>query len=327
MKKDSCSICGQTVARVAASAAIITCHKCRRASPAQRKASPTNYIPPSKRGTCADCGEVMWRGRGSRPQGKAVCLTCRRNRNPPSERPSGCETCGALKPSSRHRYCDACKKHGMEATARRNERDRQAPGPYGRERRRALLLLWKKQGRRCTYCGGACESVDHITPLALGGTNYEGNLAPCCIECNRKKMDNLLSAWRYGIRVRKWRTHVVVTPKPPRPKRQPRPKPVVTMNACTICSAPTPNAKRCSDECRAEWNRRINRDAYRRRMGLPVIPDQPTPGWLAWQVELQHSAMDTNTNNSGPASYPSLLEATQCAPDTDTLSSPYAQAS
>jgi len=70
-----------------------------------------------------------------------------------------------------------------------------APGLTARQRRN-LLHLWQRRGRSCSYCGGAAESVDHVVPVALGGTNYEGNLAPACLRCNARKNDSLLIQWR-----------------------------------------------------------------------------------------------------------------------------------
>lgn len=34
----------------------------------------------TKRGTCAACGAVMWRGSTSLPQGEAMCRPCRKIR-------------------------------------------------------------------------------------------------------------------------------------------------------------------------------------------------------------------------------------------------------
>lgn len=39
----------------------------------------------------------------------------------------------------------------------------------------------------CVHCGGPAEHVDHILPLALGGTDARTNLQPSCQTCNLKK--------------------------------------------------------------------------------------------------------------------------------------------
>ena len=43
----------------------------------------------------------------------------------------------------------------------------------------------------CHYCGKKFPSklltMDHIVPLARGGTSTQGNIVPACRECNRDK--------------------------------------------------------------------------------------------------------------------------------------------
>jgi 5-methylcytosine-specific restriction endonuclease McrA len=50
-------------------------------------------------------------------------------------------------------------------------------------------------GRRCVYCGSPLDfenaTLDHVHPLAKGGTHYPGNLVLACARCNRLKSDML----------------------------------------------------------------------------------------------------------------------------------------
>lgn len=39
----------------------------------------------------------------------------------------------------------------------------------------------------CCYCGCGSEHLDHIHPVALGGTQTWDNLTAACAECNRAK--------------------------------------------------------------------------------------------------------------------------------------------
>ncbi len=43
----------------------------------------------------------------------------------------------------------------------------------------------------CHYCGKKFKSseltMDHVTPLARGGTSTKGNCVPACLGCNRDK--------------------------------------------------------------------------------------------------------------------------------------------
>lgn len=47
--------------------------------------------------------------------------------------------------------------------------------------------FWAK---RCVVCGSDYKiCIDHVEPLAKGGTNDPGNLQPLCEPCNLKKKD------------------------------------------------------------------------------------------------------------------------------------------
>ena len=51
----------------------------------------------------------------------------------------------------------------------------------------------------CYYCGKKTPAkeltMDHIVPLARGGTSSKGNLAACCKECNNLKKTLLPIEW------------------------------------------------------------------------------------------------------------------------------------
>lgn len=42
-------------------------------------------------------------------------------------------------------------------------------------------------GNKCWMCGGEAGSVDHVKPLAKGGSHLAANLRPACIPCNMRK--------------------------------------------------------------------------------------------------------------------------------------------
>lgn len=50
-------------------------------------------------------------------------------------------------------------------------------------------------GHRCVYCGACLDAenatLDHVIPLARGGTHNAGNLVLACCRCNRLKADQL----------------------------------------------------------------------------------------------------------------------------------------
>ncbi|WP_082867003.1 HNH endonuclease signature motif containing protein [Paenibacillus elgii] len=39
----------------------------------------------------------------------------------------------------------------------------------------------------CFHCGGFGDTIDHIVPVSMGGTNYYKNLICSCKECNSKR--------------------------------------------------------------------------------------------------------------------------------------------
>ena len=64
------------------------------------------------------------------------------------------------------------------------------------EHKRAFKLAAMRDcGRRCVYCGSPLEyaraTLDHVHPLAKGGTHSPGNVVSACPPCNRLKADML----------------------------------------------------------------------------------------------------------------------------------------
>lgn len=57
--------------------------------------------------------------------------------------------------------------------------------------------IFKRDGFSCQYCGAsppaAVLEVDHIDPVANGGSSLQDNLVTACFNCNRGKSDRLLS--------------------------------------------------------------------------------------------------------------------------------------
>lgn len=167
-------------------------------------------MPSVKTLTCNLCGRPMWAGRGSNAQGEARCHECRRQQPSPYRRldARSCLACATTFYSRRaaQKFCGiTCSnkyygarrqvRAGDDAHQRRCERASAAPGLSAANRSR-LLRRWMRQGRACIYCGAPANTVDHVVPLVRGGTNFEGNLAPCCKACNSSKAGRLLIGWR-----------------------------------------------------------------------------------------------------------------------------------
>jgi 5-methylcytosine-specific restriction endonuclease McrA len=69
--------------------------------------------------------------------------------------------------------------------------------------RHVKVEVWQRDKYRCRYCRRPVQTpsesaptdtwatVDHVTPLARGGTNAKGNLVTACLPCNQEKADGL----------------------------------------------------------------------------------------------------------------------------------------
>jgi hypothetical protein len=57
--------------------------------------------------------------------------------------------------------------------------------------KRLRFEIFRRDGFRCTYCGAVPEEtelhVDHVVPVALGGTDIPENLTTACEDCNAGK--------------------------------------------------------------------------------------------------------------------------------------------
>ena len=88
--------------------------------------------------------------------------------------------------------CEACMAGSREKM--RSPQPPQRPRPRSGVAPRLRFQILKRDGFRCTYCGlraddGAVLHVDHIIPVALGGTDDPENLTTSCDECNLGKSD------------------------------------------------------------------------------------------------------------------------------------------
>lgn len=90
-----------------------------------------------------------------------------------------CGSCGAVFNDLKFKLCPFC---GEELYTR-----------YGRQPipRKLRHEVFKRDGYRCRECGSSKDEtsleIDHIVPVAKGGTNDIDNLQTLCRECNRMK--------------------------------------------------------------------------------------------------------------------------------------------
>jgi 5-methylcytosine-specific restriction endonuclease McrA len=53
------------------------------------------------------------------------------------------------------------------------------------------LRILNRDGRECYWCGMEANTVDHIIPVAKGGTDDPENLVAACRKCNFSKQDKM----------------------------------------------------------------------------------------------------------------------------------------
>lgn len=53
------------------------------------------------------------------------------------------------------------------------------------------LRILQRDGYECYWCGMDATTVDHIVPVAKGGTDDTENLVAACKRCNFSKQDKL----------------------------------------------------------------------------------------------------------------------------------------
>lgn len=66
----------------------------------------------------------------------------------------------------------------------RRARLRGAPGRFTAEQAQARIDYF---GGLCWVCGGPGDTLDHVIPLARGGSNWPSNLRPACQSCNSRR--------------------------------------------------------------------------------------------------------------------------------------------
>lgn len=64
--------------------------------------------------------------------------------------------------------------------------------------------IWNKTNRRCGYCGARVSleemQVDHMRPLARGGSNRSKNLICSCPYCNEYKAARSVEQFRHAVK-------------------------------------------------------------------------------------------------------------------------------
>jgi hypothetical protein len=109
-------------------------------------------------------------------EGAPGLLAAEASSGPHDTTPGSCKHCGQSTGSPRRQSCDRC-----------------APASERRRRKR------RRSETHCAWCGvpltPAIAALDHIVPVAGGGTDDPHNLTPACAQCNSSKCDTPLVVW------------------------------------------------------------------------------------------------------------------------------------
>jgi 5-methylcytosine-specific restriction endonuclease McrA len=91
-----------------------------------------------------------------------------------------------VRAANRRSYKRHAKSRSMVANARRRARKAAAAGAATATQIAARVAYY---GARCWICRAPCKAIDHVKPLAAGGSNWPANLRPICGACNSAKGD------------------------------------------------------------------------------------------------------------------------------------------
>lgn len=107
-----------------------------------------------------------------------------------------CVTCGApfTRRNTRQRHCPTHEPRGREHASPTTRAQLDGTGLY--DKNRHIVLAGNPS---CAICGlPGADSVDHVLPVALGGTNALSNLRPAHLSCNCSRGAKLANTPRYG---------------------------------------------------------------------------------------------------------------------------------
>ncbi len=81
------------------------------------------------------------------------------------------------------------------ASRKRSARIRKAEGTVTTSEWELVLDIY---GHQCAYCGVNTDplTMDHVIPIARGGTHTADNVVPACKGCNSSKKDRM--PWEFG---------------------------------------------------------------------------------------------------------------------------------
>jgi len=107
----------------------------------------------------------------------------------------GISALGCSVPGCGHSHYGAgfCRRHWSSLVGNKYRRDAEklAAGNATLDQVVARVAYY---GWACWICGAPFSEIDHVKPIARGGSNWPSNLRPICLPCNRKKSAKWTSA-------------------------------------------------------------------------------------------------------------------------------------
>lgn len=73
--------------------------------------------------------------------------------------------------------------------------------PYRRAVPMTRAGVLRRDSRRCAYCTGRADTIDHVVPRSRGGAHSWDNCVAACRNCNSRKADRLLDELGWALRV------------------------------------------------------------------------------------------------------------------------------
>lgn len=189
------------------------CTKAGNAASMRRNAAREEVLVPAEK-CCGGCGQIkpaadFYPDRRRRDGLHANCRACHRALTDQwkAKHPAAVRR---ISRASYARNADACRRRSREWRAANNDRARARCAEWKRQNaaqaaaienvRRArkmgatgsatteqIAARVAYYGGRCWMCGAPWEHVDHVKPVAAGGSNWPANLRPACAPCNLRK--------------------------------------------------------------------------------------------------------------------------------------------
>lgn len=195
----TCERCSKSFKGILRKGGIALCNACYRPGKSKQRTIEQQQVRRSKtRSTCSGCLKEF-KGQGTK------CPACSHKTR---ATPKICIACGktyqrALAPGGVS-LCAACrltpeqKQHRIDLVVRRQILKK---GASEAEYDLSWRSLWAQGIYYCAYCGVRCDpddkqyghigptypTIDHVTPLSLGGAHTRANSVLACFTCNARK--------------------------------------------------------------------------------------------------------------------------------------------